>query len=100
MVQNLKPRARMLGVTNTIAEVSEILSVDIVKGELVVSDSDGERRTITVRDSFFMRSIPQPGNFLVRYADGHISHCSRRRAVIANANITVPSTPVPTAATA
>ena len=100
MVQNLKPRARMLGMTNAIAEVSEIVGVDIVKRQIEVRDSEGKRRTVDVRDGFFMRSIPQPGNFLIRYADGHVSHCSRRRAVIANANITVPRTPMPAAATA
>lgn len=100
MVQNLKPRTLALGRVETIAEVSEILSVDIGKGELVVQDGDGETRTVVVRDSFFMRSIPQPGNYLIRYTDGHISHCSRRRAVIANANITAPKAAAPTALSA
>lgn len=100
MIQNLKPRTRAPGRTDTIAEISEILTVDIVKGNLVVCDRDGVRRTIAVRDGFFMRSIPQPGNFLIRYADGHISHCSRRREVIANANVTVPSASIPAAVSA
>jgi hypothetical protein len=89
MVQNPKPRTLALGRTETIAEVSEILAVDIRKREIVVRDGDGGSRIVPVRDGFFMRSIPQPGNYLVRYTDGHISHCSRRRAVIANANRTV-----------
>ena len=100
MIDNLKTRARALGRTDPINAISEIVTVDIVKGELVVRDSDGGHRAISVLDGFFTRSIPQPGNFLIRYADGHISHCSRRRAVVANANPIVPRTTVPTAATA
>ena len=80
-------RARHL---DQLVDVTEILKVDIAKREVTVRDASGPR-IVPVRESFFMRSIPRPGDCLIAYADGHMSHARSWPKQSANSNFVPPA---------
>ena len=74
---------------DNLVDVTEILQVDIARREITVRDAAGPR-IVPVRESFFMRSIPRPGDVLIAYADGHLSHARTWPKPIANSNLVPP----------
>ncbi|MEF2551504.1 hypothetical protein VQ042_09015 [Aurantimonas sp. A2-1-M11] len=90
-VQTLDSRARRARHWARDVDVTEILQVDIASREITVRDAAGPR-TIPVREGFFMRAIPRPGDCLITYADGHMSHARTWPKAIANSNAAPSST--------